>query len=328
MCAALWLSSALACDEPHTGAFYLDPQGGSDANDCASEATACKTAGRLQTAIGQAGPGTTLLLKRGATLVTTTGFKLDKVSGTEAAPITIGAYGDEDAARPVIDGTGMGSGAMVFSCLKRDWYVIQDLEIKGNKGAIEWRSCHHHVLQRVTTSTCEQECIRIKAADSSSYSSHIKLLDVHMNSTRRAEGVYIGTDPAQASIPDQTQDILIDRMLMENGAHEGGECIEAKAGTQRITIQNSTFRNNFVPTNGCIFSSTGKDPSIPRDMNYIRNNTITNITGESGYGIRWRNNAEVIDNTIENTSQLGIFLETLAGYPIYTRTLSVKAAGK
>ena len=175
LAAVLWLlpTGSAACEEPHTGAFYLDPAGGSDANDCATPETACKTAARLQTQLSGAGPGTTILLKRGTTLTTTSGFKLDKVSGTEAAPITLGAYGDEEAARPAIDGTGRGGGAMVIRCRKRDWYVIQDLELKGNKGAVEWLSCPHHVMQRVTMSACEQECVRMKGQDSGSYSSHI-----------------------------------------------------------------------------------------------------------------------------------------------------------
>ena len=238
---------------PTPGAFYLDPACGSDANDCGSEATACKTAARLQTQLSGAGPGTTILLKRGTTLVTTSGFKLDKASGTEAAPITIGAYGDEEAARPIIDGTGMGGGAMVFSCRKRDHYVIQDLEIKGNKGAVEWLSCHHHVMQRVTMSACEQECVRIKGQDSGSYSSHITLRDVHMNATRRAEGVYIGIDPAQSATPDLTQDILIERMLMENGAHEGGECVEMKTGSQRVTIKDRRSATISCPSTAASF---------------------------------------------------------------------------
>ena len=259
--------------------------------------------------------------------MTSTGFKLDKASGTEAAPITIGAYGDEEAARPILDGTGMGGGAMVFSCRKRDWYVIQDLEIKGNKGAVEWLSCHHHVLQRVTMSACEQECVRIKGQDSGSYSSHITLRDVHMNATRRAEGVYIGIDPAQSATPDLTQDILIERMLMENGAHEGGECVEMKTGSQRVTIKDSTFRNNFVPVNGCIFSGR-KDPAHPPGNYVITGNTITNITGESGYGIRLRNDAVVENNTISNTSQLGIYLESPSGYPAFKTTIRVKESGQ
>lgn len=325
---AVLLRSAGACET--RGSVYIDPVGGNDAQDCATEQTACKTAGKLQTLLNTAQPGAQILLKRGTTLIVNTTLTIDKTSGTADQPIILGAYGSGET-KPILDSDAMGGGAMQVSLKKRAYWTIQGLHFKARKGAVAFASASHSTLKDSDISQCDQECIRIYRADSSTFSQHITIKNVDISSTHRAEAIYVGTDPAQAGGSyDLTRDILIDTVHIHGStqAGGGGECIEFKAGTMGITIQNSTFENNYVPINGCIFSSTGNDPAVPRGGNIIRNNTIRNITGAEGYGIRLRNDGQVSDNTIENTSQMGIFLESLSGYPLYNRSVSVKNATK
>lgn len=317
-----------ACEAQTT---YLDPAGGNDANDCVSEATACKSAAKLQTLLNATAPGSQVLLKRGTTLVVTSTLTLDKTSGTAEQPIIWGAYGPDTAPRPLLDASTMGGGAMQVACKKQGYWTLQDLDFKARKGAVAWASCHHSTLQRSTISQCDQECLRIYRADKESFSSFITVKDVLITSTHRSEGIYVGTDPEQAGAdtPDLTQDIVIDGVTIRGStqAGGGGECIEFKDGTQRVTIKNSLFEDNYVPQNGCIFSARA-NPNSPPGNHVITNNTIRRITGDNGYGIRIRNDATISNNEVSETTQLGISLEQLSGNPTYKRVLGVKGATK
>lgn len=321
---AVLLRSAGACET--RGSVYIDPVGGNDAQDCATEQTACKTAGKLQTLLNTAQPGAQILLKRGTTLPVPSALLLDKTSGTAEQPIVLGAYGEATLARPILDGRSMGGGSMVLDCRSQDYWTIQDLHLKGNKGAVQWQSCHHQILHRVDISTCAQECIHIKRATPETYAAFITIREVTITAPNRAEGIYIGTDPAQADgTYDVSQDVLIDRVTITGGAGNGGECIEMKQGSQRVTIQHSRFENNYVPQNGCLFSGRAA-ADAPAGNYVITNNVIRGITGAEGYGIRLRNDATIVDNDVSDTSQAGIYLEQLAGNPTYKRHVRVRGA--
>lgn len=319
VCRPVW-----ACE---TDTYYLDPAGGNDANDCAAPETACQSAAKLQTLLNQLQAGQAVLLKRGTTLVLTKTLLLDKHSGTDEAPITLGAYGDTQAPLPHLDSTTMAGGAMQIQCKKVGHWRLQDLQFTARKGAVAFASCAHSVLERAHITRCDQECVRIYRADAQSFSAFITLRDVTITAPNRTEAIYIGTDPQQAgeTTPDLTQDIRLERMDISGGR---GECIEMKAGSQRVTIVESTFHDLDIGSgaNGCIFSA--RSASAPAGNHVIRNNTLTRISGVNGYGIRVRNDATIEGNTVSETSQPGIFLEQLSGNPTYKRVLSIKTATK
>ena len=323
----LWLllgsSVALACD-PNASTFYIDPVGGNDANACSQEAP-CKTATKVQTLLGTAQPGHQILLKRGTTLAVNAPLRMER-SGTEGKPITLGAYGDSDAAQPILDAAGMSGGSMLIDCREQGYWMVQDLHFKGNKGAINYASCRHQVFQRNTISSCAQECIHAGRASPTTFSAHITIKGNLINAPNRTEGIYIGTDPEKSEGTfDLTQDVLIDGNEITGG--QSHECIEMKQGSQRVTVTNNNIHDNVITQNGCIFSSR-KDPDSPEGHHVITDNTIKNLTGSAAYGVRVRNDATIEGNEIRDTAQMGIFLESTAGYPIYKRTLSVKEAGK
>jgi Right handed beta helix region len=312
------------CPPPTTGTVYIDPQSGNDANDCASEQTACKTATKMQALMNSAKPGQQILLKRGTTL-TTNGFTFG-VHGASGQPIVIGAYGDEAAAKPIVDGTGMSDGVVVFKCNLRNYWTIQDLEIKGNKGAVAWYSCKNHLFQRNITSACEHECIHAWRNDPNSFSSQITIKDNLINAPNRTEGAYVGTDPdSSGGTYDLTQDILIEGNEITNGPSH--ECIEIKEGATRVTIRNNNIHDNVVTQNGCIYSAR-VSASSPPGNHTITGNTITRISGEKGFGVRVHNDATITDNAISETSQDGISLEQISGWPVYRRVVTVREAVK
>ena len=253
----LWWGLALACD-PTT--FYIDPHNGNDAGDCTEQAP-CKSAAKLQTLLNTAKPGHQILLKRGTTLIVTSKLRIDTVSGTADKPITLGVYGTETVAQPLVDGRTMGGGAMVFDCHAQAYWTIQDLHIKGNKGAINYASCHHQVFQRNTVSSCAQECVHVGRASPTTFSSHVTIKGNLINAPNRLESIYVGTDGEKSEGTfDLTQDVLIEGNEITGGASH--ECIEAKEGSQRVTIKNNHIHDNVVTQNGCIFSSR-KDPAAP-----------------------------------------------------------------
>ena len=87
-------SSPARADDVPVSTYYVDCQGGSDANSGTSEATAWKTLPKANAAILL--PGDSLLFKRGCAWK---GPLHARWIGTEALPITIGAYGTGDLPR-------------------------------------------------------------------------------------------------------------------------------------------------------------------------------------------------------------------------------------
>ena len=304
--------------------WYIDPVSGNDANAC-SEASPCKTATKMQALMDAATPGTQILVKRGTTLTTSSGFNLN-VHGAEGKPIVIGAYGDANAAKPLVDGRGMADGVVVFKCRLKNYWTIQDLEIKGNKGAVAWYSCTHQLFQRNIASACEHECLHAWRNDPGSFSSQITIKDNLINAPNRTEAAYFGTDEdSSGGTYDLTQDILFEGNEITGG--QSHECIELKQGTSNITIKNNRIHDNVVTQNGCIYSARTKADAPPGNY-LIEGNVITNLSGSYGYGVRLHNDGTIRDNAISNTSQLGISLEQISGWPIYRRIVSVKEAGR
>jgi len=101
--------------------YYIDSEGGDDANAGTSEASAWKTFNNLNRMSLLS--GNKILLKKGSVWQ---GQLAPKGSGTSANPIVLGSYGDGN--RPIIDGQGEVLAAVYLS--NQSNWVIQDLELK------------------------------------------------------------------------------------------------------------------------------------------------------------------------------------------------------
>lgn len=102
-----------------TGAvYYVDSEGGDDANDGRSPERAWRSTDRVNAQTFE--PGDAILLKRGGRWE---GGLAPKGSGTAEEWITIGAYGE--GARPYIDGLNR----IGVSLTDQSYWVIQDLEV-------------------------------------------------------------------------------------------------------------------------------------------------------------------------------------------------------
>jgi hypothetical protein len=108
--------------------YYVDAENGDDSNNGESPIAAWKTIDKVNS-FGEFAPGDKILFKRGDTF---SGNLWAKGSGTESAPITVGAYGDESDPLPYIKGNGSGSGMVVDAAVytyMQDHYVIENLEV-------------------------------------------------------------------------------------------------------------------------------------------------------------------------------------------------------
>ncbi|MEN9327701.1 MAG: hypothetical protein RI947_509 [Candidatus Parcubacteria bacterium] len=101
--------------------YYIDCAGGNDTNAGSTQTTAWKTLGKANTATLQ--PGDALLLKRGCIW---SGRLTAKWKGTQAAPITIGAYGSGNM--PAIQTDSSTSSSRVE--ISGNYQIIENLDIK------------------------------------------------------------------------------------------------------------------------------------------------------------------------------------------------------
>ena len=182
LCLAGGLDSVMALsvqaeeNQKQTGTtYYVDPDAGKDSNTGTSEAEPFQTLAHVSGLTLE--PGDSVLLKRGSV------FPMNDTltpqgSGTKEAPITIGAYGDENADRPIIQADKQYSGtssdldfraekASPIGIFGYSHYVIQDVHVKSEKtmgihieldlGTEEGRSAvmEDFTIRNVTASDCK-----------------------------------------------------------------------------------------------------------------------------------------------------------------------------
>lgn len=218
LCLAGGINSALPLSvqaeqvQEQTGTvYYVDPDNGSDSNTGTSEAQPYQSLAHVSSLTLE--PGDSILLKRGAV------FPMNDTltpqgSGTEEAPITIGAYGDENAARPIIQADKQYSGtssdldfreekASPIGIFGYSHYVIQDVHVKSEKtmgihieldlGSEEGRSAvmEDFTIRNVTASDCKW--------------------DAYPNAYPNAGGIRIGRLKGdQIYTPGYVKDVLIE----------------------------------------------------------------------------------------------------------------------
>jgi len=117
----LWLGALSSTPLTAQTAHYLDCENGNDSLDSLTPQSAWKTVGRANQFTFQ--PGDSLLLKRRSVC---TGLLAPKGSGTEAHPITLGAYGV--GALPKIIGTGQPAGIRLDN---QQYWEIAHLDVTG-----------------------------------------------------------------------------------------------------------------------------------------------------------------------------------------------------
>jgi hypothetical protein len=121
----LWLALMLASfpSVPLAATYYVDCELGRDSNSGTSATAAWQTLARANQ--GTYGPGEQILLKRGCQWVGP-GFRA-RGSGSAAAPIVLGDYGEVTLPRPLIDGVGPHEPAVLLQNVQH--WVVCNLEL-------------------------------------------------------------------------------------------------------------------------------------------------------------------------------------------------------
>jgi len=145
--------SALADRAAAVGtAYYVDSQGGNDANEGTSPNAAWKTLEKVNATTFQ--PGDQILLRSSSVW---TGQLWPKGSGTQGHPITVSMYGG--GVKPVINGDGLFEDAVLLK--NQEFWEIENLEIT-NTGSgravrravhvalVDYGEAHHIYLRSLT----------------------------------------------------------------------------------------------------------------------------------------------------------------------------------
>ena len=115
---------------PSSGITYYVSSNGNDSNDGMSQNTAWESSSKVND-FGQFAPGDQILFRRGdifnRIVLRTAG------NGTEEDPIIIGAYGDENDPRPIIQGDRSPMSFGIHLNSMSGW-TIQDLTVEGANG--------------------------------------------------------------------------------------------------------------------------------------------------------------------------------------------------
>jgi hypothetical protein len=309
--------------------FFFSSSGNDMGNNCQNQASPCEGAAKMNSVFSSLMAGDQVLFKRGDTLNLSTLLIINGREGMQERPITIGAYGTGD--RPILARPNPGSdGFQIFRVDNSSWIIIQDIEFFGGKGAADFRGSAHSTFQRNKMTTCNAPrgggCVHV-GEHNNNPSSFIYILNNEFLNTVAAERIYIGVDPSKASAPDESHDIFIlNNKFTGNGSSTQHECIEMKAGSQRVTIRGNYFLNpGTLSQNGCIFSALGSTGYAVGD-HIIEDNWIEGVAGTKGYAIRIRNNATIRRNIVIGSSQHGIFLDQPEGDPTYQRTVEYNTA--
>ncbi|HEY0947324.1 MAG TPA: Ig-like domain-containing protein [Opitutaceae bacterium] len=145
----------------HAASFYVDALAGNDANDGSSPATAWRTAGRInQTRLL---PGDQVLFSRGQAHVGNLILSAED-SGTAAAPVVIGSYGDGRATlyTPAGDGILLSNTSYVIisglDVAGPGWNAAND----GSRGIVLTGDTHHCIVEHLTASGFHKAGVRLE----------------------------------------------------------------------------------------------------------------------------------------------------------------------
>ncbi len=276
--------------------YYVSDSIGNDANTGTSTSSPWKTLSKVNSRTFQ--PGDTVLFKRGDTWIKQQ-LKINS-NGKAGQPITFAAYGTGD--RPIFDGSYDQTAFYGVYVTGRSWLAFEDLYLyRHNKGFWIYGS-NNVTVSNFHVSHTSGECIRIKHNSSQVTVDNTEIHNCGV--TINGEGIYVGTDPAQAGgVPDRTTYVTVKNNHIYNTRDEA---VELKAGTSDCTVINNRFHDITVRYNGAMHAGLWSDPVI-NPNHTIASNVIYNIYGDGGYGIIVASGGiKIYNNIIYNTSQYAI----------------------
>jgi hypothetical protein len=258
---------------------------------------------KARTILGTANPGDNIYFNRGNTFKGTTNFKILLLtrSGTQANPITIGAYGS--GAVPIIEGAGPFSASPQFTigivCDRADWYIIQDLEITNTTAGTEFVGCRDIVLRRLSIHDLGAAGIVVQGRYSETTllraSARFEIHDNTIYKTGLAtngEGIYIGTDPLHNKADDPTSDVTVYNNVIHDTAHEGIEC---KPDTIRCKVHHNRLYN--IGHDGITLGWRPEDPVTDNDA---WDNTIFDVKHDCIVAGSRGTNIDIYNNVLAN----------------------------
>ena len=271
---------------------YINSASGSDTNDGLSPETAWATLERASETNIVWNPGDAILLARGQTH---SGQLLLNAQGAELRPIRIGAYGDTNAANPVIDGSSV-SNAITLT-FPRD-IVVQDVAFTG--GGIKAQS-----FWATGTSTYQ----RVRFKDLSFTNIAGTAIAMSTSATNLSATVF--------------SDVVIEGCVIDTVS-------EAGITVNKWDIDGSYFHEGIVISNNTISNCGGSGIQVGKlgDNSVMVDNTVNNTGGSWLWGSK---NVRVEGNTFAgstgSTDATGIWLDIGNTGCVIQRNLSINNEG-
>ena len=269
-------------------AYYIDSVSGNDENDGLSPDSAWKTVSRANSEVFSA--GSSILFKRGCRF---DGSFIMSGSGTEAAPITVSAYGE--GADPIISSD---IGGTIFLVTGVSFWIIENLEFTAAAGAgimiyalggvnvenITVRNCYFHDIS--SDGTGNADCALYLATDTSG----AKLRNIHLDSLKientpwgiHSKGVNVENDKDAFISPEESynSNYHFENIAIRNASKAGmviGAVRNCRINNCRIldcaTAQDSAYaplwirHSQFVTVEYCeIAGSTNKTDGMAIDF--------------------------------------------------------------
>ncbi|MDY5934457.1 MAG: hypothetical protein SPJ31_04065, partial [Oscillospiraceae bacterium] len=122
--------------------YYIDSVSGDDLNSGKTQSDAWKSTENLKTL--ELDKGDSVLFKRGGEYFCELTLSL---AGSEDAPITIGAYGDEDASLPHLYTENRAEVFRLFDC---SYLIVENLEITAHNGGGIWIDAYNKTSVGIT----------------------------------------------------------------------------------------------------------------------------------------------------------------------------------
>ncbi|MDN5205409.1 right-handed parallel beta-helix repeat-containing protein [Fulvivirgaceae bacterium BMA10] len=291
----LSVSISISCGEPEKiGNIYYVSGDGNDDNDGLTKETPWKTTDRVRKQ-GIYHPGDEILFKRGDQFGTL--FFDGNGNGTKDNPITVGAYGDSELPRPVLDANRTTLKALYLKS-SSNW-TFKDLKFQGSKS--------HQILIDPEEARCD----------------NIKILNCHIDGRGGKHAIRINTDPNKNTLYG-SNNIEIAHCYIENagqGKDSVSDGINAPNIQQNAFIHDNTFFNNVSEA---IDIGAGKGHII--ENNVIDGNGYYHSGGikthvQTGNKIHDTENMDIRYNIIRNCIQHGIQIQDGRDIRVYNNTV-------
>ena len=273
--------------------YYLSSSDGNDSFNGLSESTPFKSFKKLEKHIF--GPGDKIRFKRGDQFDPV--FLKENGNGTAEKPIILGAYGNPDLPKPVLDSKGAENKALYITNMS--YWTIQDLKIQG--------------------STSHQFMINPK----DTFCVGIKILRCHVNGTKGKNAIRFHTNPKGPEYYG-CRDIEIAYCYIENagqGLNDVSDGINAPNIQSNAHIHHNAFFNNVSEA---IDIGAGKNHLV--EYNKIDGNGYIDSGGikthvQTGNKIHDTENVTIRYNIIYDCIQHGIQIQDARNIKVYNNTV-------